>query len=554
MNVKYENFFDWCKKNNKEYLLSEWDYNKNVQFTPSEITPGSSKRVWWRCGLGHSWSSPVSVRALNGHGCVYCANQKPLKGFNDFETWCLNNDRKSLLDEWDYIRNRENPDCFVWCSGKSVHWKCRNNHSWETTISHRVSEKTGCPICGNKKVLKGYNDLKTLEPDIAKEWNFAKNGNRKPEDYSVGSSEKVWWLCEKGHEWEATIYSRTGKQRNGCAVCSGKRLFKGENDLYTICQNEPSLLHLLSEWDYENNELTPFDVTAHTNKKVNWKCEYGHNWSASISSRVAGNGCKYCSNQTSFPEQALFYYLSKYFNNVQNRYIVSRNIELDIFIPTKSIGIEYDGRYYHHNKEQKEQEKNEYCKENNITLIRIREQGLRNYDNCICIERKEPEKESSLDEAIRLVLKIIDESIEADVNILRDKSAITKSYKNRMVSNSIIVTNPELLIDWDWENNDGVNPGRFTKGSHYKANWVCHVCGYSWKTEIKVRTSGSGCKKCSMESFINKRALRVQNVNTGIIYKSLISAQKDTGVERHLISECCKGKRREAGGFIWRFV
>ena len=72
------------------------------------------------------------------------------------------------------------------------------------------------------KVLKGYNDLLTVNPILANEWNYSKNGSLKPEDLIAGSELNVWWVCCKGHEWKATPNSRTNKG-SGCPFCARKR-------------------------------------------------------------------------------------------------------------------------------------------------------------------------------------------------------------------------------------------------------------------------------------------------------------------------------------------
>lgn len=69
-----------------------------------------------------------------------------------------------------------------------------------------------------QKVLVGYNDLLTVNPGLAKEWDYEKNVNLRPESFLANSHEKVWWICNKGHEWEATINNR--KNGRGCPICS----------------------------------------------------------------------------------------------------------------------------------------------------------------------------------------------------------------------------------------------------------------------------------------------------------------------------------------------
>ena len=125
---------------------------------------------------------------------------------------------------------------------------------------------------------------------MASEWNYEKNGSLKPEDFTAGSTIKVWWKCDKGHEWQATIASRNSGR--GCPHCAGQKVIKGETDLATL---NPELAN---EWNYEKNgDLKPKDVTANSGKKVWWKCDKGHEWQATIASRNSGNGCPICYNE-----------------------------------------------------------------------------------------------------------------------------------------------------------------------------------------------------------------------------------------------------------------
>ena len=120
------------------------------------------------------------------------------------------------------------------------------------------------------KLIKGESDLATLHPDLVKEWHPIKNGDLMPEDISSGSGKEVWWLCPEGHTYSMVVNQRT-KRGYGCPYCSGHRAIRGINDLATA---NPELSE---EWNYEkNNNLTPYDVTAGSHKKVWWLCGKGH--------------------------------------------------------------------------------------------------------------------------------------------------------------------------------------------------------------------------------------------------------------------------------------
>jgi len=266
-------------------LAKEWNYEKNNGLTPMDVLPSSDKKVWWRCAQGHEWQTQIKVRT-KGNGCPYCSGRSAIKGINDLLT--LN---PALSKEWNYDKNGNlRPENFLPNSGKKIWWKCVNGHEWQQTIDKR-SNGVGCPYCSNHKVLKGYNDLATVNPTLASEWNYDKNGDLKPEDFVANNETKVWWICDKGHEWQATIVNRN--KGTGCPYCSGRKVLVGFNDLQTI---NPTLA---AEWNYKKNgSLTPNNFTVNASKKVWWKCNNGHEWQATIANRNYGTGCPICLNRT----------------------------------------------------------------------------------------------------------------------------------------------------------------------------------------------------------------------------------------------------------------
>ena len=195
-------------------LAKEWNYEKNGDLRPEEVSANSHKKVWWICSQGHEWQAYISNRS-KGIGCPYCAGQKVLPGQNDLLT--IN---PALASEWNYEKNNGlMPSDVMARSGKAVWWKCKEGHEWQATITNR-NKGRGCPYCAGKKVLLGYNDLETINPTLAKEWNFHKNGQLTPNSITANSQKKVWWKCSKGHEWQATIYHRHNGQ--GCPICNSE--------------------------------------------------------------------------------------------------------------------------------------------------------------------------------------------------------------------------------------------------------------------------------------------------------------------------------------------
>ena len=89
------------------------------------------------------------------------------------------------------------------------------------------SKGDGCPYCAGHLAIQGVNDLATLFPNIAAQWNREKNGDKVPEQFLPMSACKVWWKCQKGHEWKSAISSRTAG--SGCPYCSKR--FRGHRRL-----------------------------------------------------------------------------------------------------------------------------------------------------------------------------------------------------------------------------------------------------------------------------------------------------------------------------------
>jgi hypothetical protein len=207
-------------------LVKEWHKEKNINLLPENITPKSSKKVWWICHKGHEWQAKVSGRA-RGFGCPYCSGRKPTST-NNFGV-CS----PELLKQWDFNKNTDiSPYNIPPHSRRKVWWVCKKGHKWIASISSRSGvNNTGCPYCTGKKVCHD-NNLAENRREIAKEWNYQKNADLTPEDVTYGSKKKVWWICHKGHEWQAKINNRTSS-RSGCPICANKKRAKNLNKTKT---------------------------------------------------------------------------------------------------------------------------------------------------------------------------------------------------------------------------------------------------------------------------------------------------------------------------------
>lgn len=273
-------------------LMAEWDWDKNnaLGFDPSKITPGSEKKAWWKCEKGHEWQAKIYNRT-KGSGCPQCQRLK----FGSAHVQVLVNKRGSLLttnptlaSQWHPTKNGSlSPQDVTENSTRKIWWICNNGHEWQATINSR-NFGSGCPYCSGQVAISGVNDLKTVNPTLAKEWNNKKNGRLKPSNVLPNSNKKVWWKCKEGHEWQAIIKDRSNGR--GCPICTNRKILAGYNDLATT---HPLLA---DQWNYvKNGDLKPTELSAGSGKKVWWVCpKCGYEWQATINNRSNGTGCPNC--------------------------------------------------------------------------------------------------------------------------------------------------------------------------------------------------------------------------------------------------------------------
>jgi len=138
--------------------------------------------------------------------------------------------------------------------------------------------------------VKVEGNLLEKNPAVAAEWNYERNKPFTPEHFKAGSNYKVWWICPKGHEYDAQINSRT--KGHGCRMCAGQEASK-ENCLQTLYP------HIAKEWDFENNkDVTPESITAHSNQEVYWICPVcKSSYNKSVNARTRKDkpeNCPYC--------------------------------------------------------------------------------------------------------------------------------------------------------------------------------------------------------------------------------------------------------------------
>ena len=265
-------------------VAAEWNYEKNNGLRPSDVTYGSAKKVWWRCEKGHEWETQVRTRT-RGKGCPYCSGRAPANEKLSLAALYPDIAAQWLQDKNGFLK----PDEVRPSSRNKVWWRCEKGHEWMTSVDNRVYNGCGCLVCAGKRVQKGFNDLATVNPILAREWNTEKNNGLTAEEVHPGSNKSYWWKCALGHEWKATPSSRT-IGGNCCPYCANRLVAPGFNDLATLYPK------IAAQWHPTlNGTLTPDAVVAGSTKYAWWLCPDGHVWKTKVCKRTYKNtGCPVC--------------------------------------------------------------------------------------------------------------------------------------------------------------------------------------------------------------------------------------------------------------------
>ncbi|PEP71846.1 hypothetical protein CN573_22755 [Bacillus wiedmannii] len=416
----------------------------------------------------------------------------------------LQSKHPDIAREWHLNKNGDlTPEKISKWSNKKVWWLCSKGHEWEAFINNRTKRNNGCPYCSGRYATE-ENCLLTLNPDLASEWHPIKNGKLTPRDITLHSSKKVWWLCSRNpkHEWQSVVGSRIRSKSDskGCPFCAGKIA----SEEYNLAIANPILT---SEWHYQKNaSLTPENVTPSSNKVVWWKCATcAHEWRSAVSNRNGkriSRGCPKCNSgfQTSFPEQAIVYYLKKIFPDLENTYVLpfsKRRITIDVFIPSLQLAIEYDGEYAHKGKMERDLRKNVLLTDNNIELIRIREPNLPLLDDnkMKMIYRSDTYSYVSLELVIKSLAKYIlrdvplcSEQVQKlhnlqSINIEADSFLIEEQVRMVKEAGSFEQTYPVISQQWHPTLNGNMKPFHYTKSSSKKVWWICDK-GHEYQSRI----------------------------------------------------------------------
>eukprot|EP00128_Syssomonas_multiformis_P003598 Colp12_sorted_trinity150504_noHs@31698 len=319
---------------------------------------------------------------------------------------------------------------------------------WRVQASSLLLQQSKLPTYNPSLLLTQYlatlNNRPSLAaraaefPEVVRQWHPTKNTLR-PEDVAPLSMKRIWFICDEGHEWEASLNGRTSMGA-GCPTCKLKRVTSTNN----LLVKNPGLA---AEWHpTKNGDLKPDAVSWSSGKKVWWECHQGHEWQAVISKRARKVGCRTC-----------FFMQAKGSPRPKQSLLAAHPDLAQQWHPTKNGVLTPDAVSHAAGKKVWWQCPSDPAHE---WEAQVRQRSLRCSGCPFCKKSPRPISET----------------------------------------NNLLALYPEVAQEWHPTLNGELTADKVAGKSGKKVWWACGKCGHEWQAKVHARTAnGCGCPKCAIK-------------------------------------------------------
>lgn len=308
----------------KEIFSNKYDYSSSVY---------SSRKIKLKIVCpDHGEFEQTPDKHLSGQsGCKGC------KSIN------LGNSRKSSIDEFLEKAIKIHGDTYDYSKTNYVKALdkiiiiCRHHGDFEQAASKHLMGQ-GCPRCKGSKLRDIFALTKNVFLERAEE--LHKNLYDYSEVKYVNYKTPVKIFCNKHHEY---FWKSPGDllKPQGCPKCSNEK--QSLNSIRSVSDTIrlASLIHG-NTYDYSKVEL------ASCKNEVTVICKFHGEFSVTMDNHLnAKSGCPKCSHIVSKKQIELSEYVISLGFEILENYKLKNNTEIDIFIPSLNIGLEFNGLYWH---------------------------------------------------------------------------------------------------------------------------------------------------------------------------------------------------------------
>lgn len=352
-----------------------WDDEKNT-IPLSMQSAGSPDMRWFTCENGHSFQQEVRDVVKRGLVCKYCIEATPVDDpISDHE------DLMAYWNDDDHDPKRTSTNMSM-----KLKWKCPACGSLfqsrvRPLVGFLAKGRKACPVCDFRTMVPGVNDLATTRPDLASEL----VDPSKASTVTERSDDKLEWYCMTNTDHGP--YTTTPRQRVngvGCKTCTALRRAKAKREKELQTAPLPGWIREYSDEQsrktIDRNRLTPGD--CRTIITITYP-DCGHDRSTSVYNLLRSPSCPICAcgQKTSAGQEAVFEYVKSIMpdnerDTVKYNYRISDEDrrEVDIFVGSRNLAIEYNGLYWHdenHVGKDAAHDKWKTCMDNGIRLLTI---------------------------------------------------------------------------------------------------------------------------------------------------------------------------------------
>lgn len=363
------------RKYNTEDIINRFEkIHHNKYGYDKFVYNGMHNKSIIKCPI-HGYFEQTSHEHLKGNGCKLCANKTIANKLSyDTDTF-IEKAKKVHGDRYDYSKT------IYERNAKEVIIICPIHGEFIQKAGEHLNGR-GCPKCGiEKRNNTNRNDINYVINKIKEHY-----GDDYIYDSIVysGVHKKIKLVCKQHGEFEQ-YPSCLMSGKVGCPECAKeKKKHKINIKNKEIFINNALQIHG-DKYDYSKVEY------INSLKDVEIICpKHGSFWqtpSVHINDKC---GCPECAKEltVSKDEKELQDFIKDMCNEVEcnTRNILNENKELDIYVPDKKIAIEFDGLYWHNEKNKPDDyhlNKTKQCNEKGIQLIHIFEDEWINKQNIV---------------------------------------------------------------------------------------------------------------------------------------------------------------------------